>query len=405
MQTLNTFRFLLPLLFAFGAGARAQEITLSTPAAGVSADSEISVDLVVMNSGAAALTYLPQAELKATLSQGSRSWPVVLALAPAGAEAEVGPGAYRRFPYLVRLPAEVADTLILRLDSDPSLRAVVDVGTPVATRGAVASAESPVLAPAGPRRGLVPQPAASKIERTFRERFGTHESIYFLYGPEDPAVKFQLSFKYRLFGDAGMENTTGHRSSLQFGYTQRSLWDVEAESSPFLDTSYMPEIFFEHLAPDPGEEEGAFTWLGLQSGYKHESNGRDGDRSRSMNTAFLSTAVAFGELDGWRMVVEPRVFTYLSDLSDNPDMKKYRGYGELRLLFGRNDGAELLLTGRVGSAWDHATVQADLTFPIRWRLGDFASYFLVQYFYGYGESLIQYNEKSESVRAGFSFVR
>jgi len=50
-------------------------------------------------------------------------------------------------------------------------------------------------------------------------------------------------------------------------------------------------------------------------------------------------------------------------------------------------------------------MQFDLTLPMRARLFDFASYFMVQYFDGYGESLLLYNQHSSTVRAGFSLVR
>ena len=86
-------------------------------------------------------------------------------------------------------------------------------------------------------------------------------------------------------------------------------------------------------------------------------------------------------------------------------MKKYRGYGELRVLMGKNDGYELVFTGRLGSDWQRPTVQVDMTFPLRWRFGDFASYLMFQYFHGYGESLLNYTQETESIRAGFSFVR
>src|ERR1035437_9052123 len=48
------------------------------------------------------------------------------------------------------------------------------------------------------------QPAASKVERAFAVRLGAHEPIYFIFGPDAPAAKFQFSFKYKIlrFGEA-----------------------------------------------------------------------------------------------------------------------------------------------------------------------------------------------------------
>ena len=53
----------------------------------------------------------------------------------------------------------------------------------------------------------------------------------------------------------------------------------------------------------------------------------------------------------------------------------------------------------------HFTTQLDLTIPLRIKPLDFATYFLVQYYDGYGESLRDYDQKRSSLRAGFSLVR
>jgi phospholipase A1/A2 len=39
------------------------------------------------------------------------------------------------------------------------------------------------------------------------------------------------------------------------------------------------------------------------------------------------------------------------------------------------------------------------------RMFDFATYVLIQYWNGYGESLRDYNKRTETIRAGFSLVR
>ncbi|MCC5024430.1 MAG: phospholipase A [Candidatus Synoicihabitans palmerolidicus] len=117
------------------------------------------------------------------------------------------------------------------------------------------------------------------------DRFSPHESVYFIYGPDTPAAKFQFSFKYRL-STLHQRTPASLPTTLQFGYTQRSLWDIDGNSSPFYDTSYMPAVFIERLAAAPDEADYGLSWLGLQAGFGHESNGRDGDVSRSYNKVF-----------------------------------------------------------------------------------------------------------------------
>src|SRR5882672_383074 len=115
------------------------------------------------------------------------------------------------------------------------------------------------------------QPALSHFQRTFVDRLSPHMPSYFLYGPTSPEVKFQFSVKYRLLSMPGKV----HLHNLNLGYTQRSLWDIKAPSSPFFDTSYMPEMFWESLAPAETLIGAGAHWLGYHAGLQHESNGRD----------------------------------------------------------------------------------------------------------------------------------
>jgi outer membrane phospholipase A len=168
----------------------------------------------------------------------------------------------------------------------------------------------------------------------------------------------------------------------------------------------MPEVMFESQAVvEPGAG-GGVKFLGWQAGLRHESNGRDGAFSRSLNIAYVRPAVAFGRLDGWNLIVAPRVFAYVFGLEDNRDLTDYRGHAELMAVFGRNDRFSLGFTGRLGDGGHKGSVQADLVVPVKFdRLFDFATYVLIQYWIGYGESLRDYDKRTETVRAGFSLVR
>src|SRR5207248_3105292 len=117
---------------------------------------------------------------------------------------------------------------------------------------------------------------------------------------------------------------------------QRSIWDIRAKSSPFYDTSYMPELSVETLASVPAKKLGWLTWIGWRAGLMHESNGRAGNDSRTLNTAYLRPMLAIGPLDSWHLAVFPDVFGYISSLSENDRLKDYRGYGRLRMVFRRS---------------------------------------------------------------------
>jgi phospholipase A1/A2 len=141
-------------------------------------------------------------------------------------------------------------------------------------------------------------------------------------------------------------------------------------------------------------------------GLKHESNGRSDLASRSMNIAYFRPGVAFGRFDGWSLILAPRIWTYVDDLDNNPDIRDYRGNLELLAVLGKNEGMSLALTGRIGRGGHKGSLQADLFLPVQFdRVFDFASYLLIQYWDGYSESLIDYDKRTTSLRIGFSFVR
>jgi phospholipase A1 len=243
-------------------------------------------------------------------------------------------------------------------------------------------------------------------DRTFWNRLTIHEPFYFIAGPDRPEVKFQFSIKYRLlnFGSSqGAENP----HTLQLGYTQRSLWDVGGPSSPFYDTSYMPELMYQwrETATAPPSEENGLLWLGLQSGLRHESNGKDGAASRSLNVVYAQPMFSVGSPERWHVVFLPELWTYVGSLSDNPTLPRYRGYGQLRAVIGKGQGPSLLVTLIPGEHFEHGSRELDLSFPISVKSIDFSCYLLLQYFNGYGESLLDYNQHTSRLRVGFALVR
>ncbi|MBE7540321.1 MAG: phospholipase A [Opitutaceae bacterium] len=377
---------------------QAESATVSSlipPRAPVAPGASVEIDWVALNPSAEEIAFKLPHEISARLIAGNESWPVRLAstqLTPA----TIPPGGFASKAYALALPSGAKGRVILE---------VPDVDGGDAIQAVIVIREDGVTAP--PKTSIpltnfaVKKPAASAIERSFAGRLSAHEGIYFVYGTKKPAAKFQFSFKYRLLG---VEHD-GVPRTLQFAYTQRSLWDITGPSSPFFDTSYMPELMIESLAPMPTTPSDRFIWLGYQAGYKHESNGRDGPLSRSLNTLNLRTAFVVGNPDGWRMIVIPEIFGYVFDLDNNPDIADYRGYGLLRMIVGKNDGPALMFSGRAGKDFDHFTWQLDLTVPFRTRLLEFESYLLLQYFNGFGESLRTYRLKSDEARLGISFVR
>ncbi len=206
---------------------------------------------------------------------------------------------------------------------------------------------------------------------------------------EDVETKFQISFKKNLF-----ENIFGLDDKLYLAYTQISLWQTAAPSSPFRETNYEPELFLD--IPYKGSES---ILKSYRIGLVHQSNGRLA-KSRSWNRAYLSGIFQYSgiffEPRVWYRFKETKKLNILDvDGDDNPDILNYLGYGDLTITYPY--GEHLFTT-----ILRKKSIQFDWTFPI-FGLKDVYGY--LQYFNGYGESLIDYNEKVNKIGIGFAITR
>lgn len=395
---MKIFHFVLALLLlGAAASAKAVVFNLVAPPDAVTAGSEVSLNLLMLNPGAEEVTLTVPETMKAVLSTEDRSWHVDLRAPAMGDSVSIKAGGFVVRVFVVELPEEARGRLVLQIDR------------PVVAKVALEAQALPTKYHARPALSnfTPPHTAEAAIKRSFAGRFSAHDPIYLIYGNERQGAKFQFSFKYRVLGeDARLGDSIPALRRLYFGYTQRSLWDINADSSPFYDTSYVPELMFESQRVLDPNSPGGFKWVGYQAGLRHESNGRSGPLSRSMNTVYFRPGFAFGRFDGWHVIVGPRFSHYISDLSNNPDIKDYRGSVELFALLGYDDKTSLAITSRIGNKSGRGSVQADLAIPIKFdQMFDFATYMLIQYWQGYGESLVDYNTKSTGLRIGFSLVR
>lgn len=373
-------------------------LTLLAGAGPHEAGRTLRLDLVALNPGVHEEPFVAEPALAGTLALGERRRAVTLTAVEAASVA-VAPGSFAVRRYELELPGDFAGDAVLTVSpahGDP-LRMVLRLGPGVVRpeRASAAVAASPIERLAGAA------PAATALARNFSGRFLPNQPIYFLYGDAEQAAKFQFSFDYRL---ATLWRGEGS-GTLRLGYTQRSVWDLDGDSSPFYDTSYLPELAYSDDRPMPAVRSPAFTWLGWRVALQHESNGKEGADSRSLNTLYFRPRFVLGTLGRWAFVMLPEIQACLGRSSDNPEIGDFRGYGKLRFYFGHNEGPSLMFTGWLGKAFDRGTWQLDLAVPLRLRWLGVESYFYVQYFDGYGESLRDYKRRSDALRAGFALVR
>jgi phospholipase A1/A2 len=212
---------------------------------------------------------------------------------------------------------------------------------------------------------------------------------YAPYRPFDPndqlsptEIKLNISLQSKLLDDI-----FGNNGDLWISYTQTSYWQLfNADlSSPFRETDYNPELRLAFLTE--------YTLAGLtlrdvSFGLRHDSNGQAGSLSRSWNRVFADFQVAHGGL-----VLSFRPSLAVFGASENPDIERYYGHLDVRALWETRQQLFALtlrnpFKGRSGA-------ELNWSFPISGRLRGFA-----QWYYGYGENLIDYNHKNNRLGLG-----
>jgi len=400
MRTL--FLFLVMLQLSAPALVAAQPATLvyaSGPLAPVPAGSEQVVTLFFPNrTGQPLVIDLPE-RLEATLVVGQISSKIFLTRTIAPASLEIAPGGFIEQLYEVELPSDVAGSATIEIRSPFSAAVMLEIIPPT-------PADAPEVAATTQSRGAQPTTQAGGIVEYVRSNFSAYEPVYFLWGNEDPSVKFQVSLKYQLLNDEGpIAKAFPPATGLHLAYTQTSFWDIGGESAPFFDSSYKPELLIAYEDPNPNR----FPIVGridFTAGVQHESNGKDGKDSRSLNIVYIRPVITFGDKTDRFVTFSPGVHAYVGGLDENKDIKDYRGYVYLRLVAGQANGLQLAATGRVGDDWGKGSLQLDLTYPVRRLLaGNLDLYLHGQFFTGFGESLLLYSKDDTTFRVGISLVR
>ena len=242
------------------------------------------------------------------------------------------------------------------------------------------------------------------LYQPYMENISGYEPVYFLAGVRPEDTKFQFSLKYRFVNpEMPLAQKLPWMRGFHFSYTQTSFWDLGGDSKPFEDTSYKPEVFFlsQNLFSGRGRAHGF-----IQAGGEHESNGQSGDTSRSTNYAYIKPIfVYYHEKTKTGFQVAPKIWTYVANSdSTNPDLNKYRGYFDLELKIGRANR----FVAETHWRWAEKghSVSVDLSYPMDRLINVNPQVYLhVQYVNALAESLLNYTERNEALRIGFSIVR
>ncbi|MEX0605629.1 MAG: phospholipase A [Marinobacter sp.] len=204
---------------------------------------------------------------------------------------------------------------------------------------------------------------------------------------DNEEAKYQISFKVPL-----LTGIFDNRTTFWFGYTQLSFWQIynTDNSAPFRETTYQPELFLRYEANlDFGP--GTFNTVAL--GFNHQSNGRSEPESRSWNRILSTVTYSY---DRWLFIVSPWYRLPESD-DDNPDIESYLGYADYWAVYKLTEDKtiSLKLRNNLKSSDNRTSVELGYSFP----LGDALKGY-IQYYNGYGESLIDYNHRIQRIGIG-----
>ena len=407
-----TSRAVLAISFtlAIAAFSRAA-LVLQAPAAPVAAGETLTLELIETNpSAAACAATAPDSLALAVRDSAGRTGTVTFGAGSTAAHPyALQPGGFRTVTLHGTIPAGFSGLVVLDGTAAGLGRVAVEI-VPPALAGGVAESQPQASAcgdaGAGATGGSGTRPATALSRSDLG--LSPHEPIYFSVGSKGGLnARFQLSFKFRPIGPSD-DRIAGDRfwEDVYVAFTQTSLWDLHSLSKPFTDSSYRPSAFYHRY--DTGVEL-LGARLGYAAGFEHESNGKGGADSRSINILFARPTLRWGESDGWQFVASPKLYWYL-DKEENDDIQRFRGYGDFLFALEHPRSLKLAAMLRAGTS-GHGSILVDATYPFA-KINDFFPLGLVhgylhfQYFNGWGESLLRYDERAETqFRVGFMAVR
>jgi len=281
---------------------------------------------------------------------------------------------------------------------------VVDArtGEPLPTAEVTRLGASPDTGPA-PEQTAMTQPAAIPTAfNSFTSSLSAYQPVYFAVGTRGgTTARFQLSAKYRLFTPEDAAAPKFYEN-LYLGYTQTSLWDLQGDSKPFIDTTFNPSAFWlnENLWTSGNQ-----NWrFGSAAGIEHKSNGKAGDDSRSLNDFYLQPSFNYRFDGGSTLSFAPKIMSYVAVARENSDYSDYNGHVDWRVRWAQDNGPVVSAMYRQGDQ-KRRTTQVDLAYPLKQMGLNANGYVYLQYFNGYGETLLGYDERNRSqFRIGLSLV-
>ena len=232
-----------------------------------------------------------------------------------------------------------------------------------------------------------------RAELDSRPYFSLYKDTYFVGGtvlggkPDEfnSDVKFQISFQQRLTKSVLPGNTY-----LYLFYSQKAIWHVFENSLPFHDLNFNPGVGLSKFIIMKNRLVGKATVMIV-----HESNGRDGTASRSWNKISLAGEAYISPV----LMAHAKYWIPLVDGQYNRDILKYSGLYQAGFQAKSTDDKwvlDMTLVKRKGWNLNFNTI-VQLGYRINHNSNQFI---MLQYYNGYGESLLDYKQYHSRIRIG-----
>lgn len=201
--------------------------------------------------------------------------------------------------------------------------------------------------------------------------------------------KFQLSLKVPLW-----QNVYNNASNFYFAYTQRSYWQLYNKTAFFRETDYSPEFFLSNEINFPLTPYFKLNFLNL--GFVHQSNGFGDQLERSWNRIYLDFTFS---TKNWMLNLRPWYVIHDKTMRKfNPDIARFMGHGEITLAYKYGSQVfSLQAYNFIENGAKHPSAELTWSFPITRYINGY-----LQGFTGYGQSLVEYNHRTNSIGVGIA---
>lgn len=213
---------------------------------------------------------------------------------------------------------------------------------------------------------------------------------YIITGDKENQTKFQTSFRYNLIYP--------YESGIGLACNILAHWNVYDKSSPFKELNYNPMIFIERTND--------LKYLDFYRiiPYSHFSNGLDGEASRSIESGAVEMQLShtIGYLN---FGIRERFTCFYKLARQNLDYKRYRGNFETEVFAKIKSRLGFLSHEKIYFKGEFTKRYYWLETGLSSRIitTKFRPHIYIQYFQGYSEFLLNYNQKTQAIRGGFIF--